>query len=113
MTTDSDVLRWIAQADQGEKPKKERKNKWKMAIHSWLGARKEGEWVRESVSTTVKRKYEKHTKGKGHTKKKPNIVKVQVEELVYLHDGYRPKLEGEKDTRKSFFWRGARVWRGQ
>jgi hypothetical protein len=37
-------------------------------------------------------------------------VKVQVEELVYAHDGYRPHLEGEKDTRKSFFWRGARVW---
>jgi len=110
---DPDILRWMSQADgtDSKKPKKEKK--WKMAINSWLGDRRRtGEWVRESIATTLKRKFTKHTHGKGSTKLKPVIVTVEVEELVYANDGYRPKLDGEKATRKSFYWRGARVWRG-
>ena len=87
------------------------KNKWKMEIRSWLGSRKQGEWVRESIATNSKRKFQHHTHGNGSTKKNPVIVKVEVEELVYAHSGYRPKLEGEKNTRKAFYYRGARVWR--
>lgn len=87
------------------------KKKWEYKIHSWLGRTREGVWVPESVATNLKRVFERHTKGKGHTKKKPVIVREQVEELVYAHHGYRPKFEGEKNTRKSFFFRGARVWR--
>ena len=101
----------MAQADEGNEKREKKKPKWKMAIKSWLGQRREGEWVRESVATTVKRTFTKHTKGQGHTKSNPNIVTVEVEEIVYVHDCYRPKLDGEKDTRKAFFWRGARVWR--
>lgn len=90
---------------------KSKKKKWKMEIHSWLGTRKTGEWVRESIATTVTRVLERHTHGEGSTKKDPVIVKKQVEEVVYAHSGYRPKLDGEKNTRKAFYFRGARVWR--
>lgn len=109
-TLDSDVLRWMAQAEMGDKKEKKREKKWKMDIHSWMGARTTGEWVRESVATDVKRVFERHTHGKGDDGK-PCIVKQQVEEVVYMHAGYRPKLEGEKDTRKAFYFRGAKVWR--
>ena len=108
---DSDVLRWIAMAHDGDKPKKDKQKKWKMEIRSWLGQRTTGEWIRESIATNTKRTSERHTHGAESTKKKPVIVKQEVEELVYIHDGYRPRLEGEKDTRKAFYWRGARVWR--
>lgn len=87
------------------------KQKWKMEIRSWLGTRKTGEWIRESVATNSKRTLEKHTHAKESTKQKPVIVKVKVEEIVYAHSGYRPKLEGEKETRKAFYYRGARIWR--
>lgn len=90
---------------------KQTKQKWKMEIHSWIGLRKAGEWVRESIATNTKRVFERHTRGNGWTKREPVIVKQQVEELVYAHSGYRPKFEGEKNTRKAFYFRGARVWR--
>lgn len=111
MTLESDVLRWMAQAEDGPDKREKKKPKWKMRIRSWLGKPKEGEWIRSSVATSVKRTFEKHTHGAESTKKKPVIVKVQVEELVYAHDGYRPRFEDENDTRKSFFHRGARIWR--
>ena len=72
----------------------------------WLGERKEGEWVPEAVSTDTKRRFEHHTRNR-----LGKVVKVQTEELVYMHHGYRPHMEGEKQTRKAFFFRGARVWR--
>ena len=91
---------------------KKKEKKWRMEVHSWFGDKtKTGEWIRESVATMLKRTFEKHTRGAEWTKRKPTIVKVQVEELVYAHDGYRPKMEGEKKTRKSFWHRGARIWR--
>ena len=101
----------MAQAeDAGKEKKKEVKKKWKMEIRSWLGTRQTGEWVRETVATMIERTYERHTNGVNEEGKKV-IVKQTVTELVYIHDGYRPHLEGEKETRKSFFHRGARVWR--
>lgn len=109
---DSDVLRWIAQAEAGDEKRKDKKPpKWKMRINSWLRERRTGEWVRESVATTVKRKFRKFAKSGKIVDGKPEIVSVEVEELVYANDGYRPKLDGEKDTRKAFYHRGARVWR--
>lgn|GEM_PF-4556491 len=88
-----------------------RKKKWEFTIVSWLGKPCEGVWVREAVATSVRRTFERHTKGKGHTKASPVIVKEMVEELCYAHQGYRPKFEDEKATRKAFYFRGARVWR--
>lgn len=96
---------------QEREEEQQKKVKWKMAINSWLGSRKTGEWVRESIATNVKRVFEKHTHGADSTPSKPVIVKVNVEELVYMHACYRPKLDGEKYTRKAFYFRGARVWR--
>ena len=104
--TDSDVLRWMSQADGTDKKKVDKKPKFKLEINSWLGRPKTGEWVRESVATTIKRTFEHHTKDANGK----DCVRI-VEELNYANDGYRPHLEGEKDTRKSFFWRGARIWR--
>lgn len=74
---------------------------------------KKGEWVRESIATTVKRKFTRFAKSASEFDERgqPKIVKVDIEELVYANDGYRPHMEGEKKTRKAFFWRGARVWR--
>ena len=110
--TDSDVLRWMAQADGSDrKDEKKKPPKWKRVIRSWLGTRQSGEWVRSPVATNVKRKFEKHTHGAESTRKKPVIVKVNVEEIVYANDVYRPHLQGEKDARKATFWRGARIWR--
>lgn len=111
MTTDSDVLRWMAQANGDEKKKPDKKKKFKLEIRSWVGRAKEGEWVRESVATTLKRTFERHTHSAKSTKDRPEIVRVKVDELIYANDGYRPHFEDEKDTRKSFFWRGARIWR--
>ena len=88
------------------------KQKWKMEIHSWYGNRQRtGEWIGESVATTMKRTYECFTRGAEWTRRNPVIVKGVFEELVYTHHGYRPKLDGEKKTRKSFFFKGARIWR--
>jgi len=111
MTLDSDVLRWMAMADQAEDKKPEKKKRWKNVIKWWQGQRATGEWIRESVATDVKRRFKKHTHGAESTKRKPVIVEVEVEEIVYAHQGFRPRLDGEKDTRKSFWFRGARVWR--
>lgn len=79
----------------------------------WNGERKDGEWVRETVATGVGRKFQRHTKSATETddRGRPKIVTVDVEEEIYVHDGYRPHLAGEKKTRKAFFWRGARIWR--
>ena len=109
---DSDVLRWMAQADDGEKKKgeKPRKEKWKMTINSWYGNRASGEWVREARVTDVKRTWQQHAKGQGHTKAKPVTVTVDMESSVTQFDAYRPNFQGEKETRKSVFWRGARIW---
>ena len=92
--------------------KDQKKKKWKMQIHAWLGNRQlTGEWIGESVATTLKRTYERHTRAADWTKLKPVIVKQVVEELVHVHGGYRPSLDGEKKTRKAFYFRGARIWR--
>ena len=110
---DSDVLRWMSQAEDADSKgsRKREKKKWKYLIRHWLGTPREGEWVPESVATTVKRTFEKHTHAAESTPRKPAIVKVQVEELVYAHHGYRPRFPDESGTRKSFFFRGARIWR--
>jgi len=105
--TDSDVLRWYAQAHEGDEKKKvEKPKKRKLEIHSWLGRAKDGEWVRETVATMLKRTFEKHTKDANG-----KDCVLQCEELIYAHDAYRPHFEGEGKTRKSFWWRGARIWR--
>lgn len=88
-----------------------RKKKWQYDIKTWMGKLHEGVWVPEAVATKVKRSFEHHTHGKGFTKADPKIVKKVVTELVYAHHGYRPKFEDEKSTRKSFWFRGAKVWR--
>jgi len=75
-------------------------------FNHWVGAKQDGEWARDAITTTAKRRYEKHTLGADD-----KVVKVTVEELITVHDGYRPHMAGEKKTRKSFFHRGARVWR--
>ena len=95
----------------GEEREAPRKKKWQFEITNWLGKPSDGVWVRETVATNVKRSFEHHTHGKGWTKKDPKIVKVVETELIYAHQGYRPKFENEKSTRKAFFFRGARVWR--
>jgi hypothetical protein len=88
------------------------KTKWKMEIRSWMGNRqKTGEWISESVATNLKRTFECFTHSVDSTKAKPVIVKSTFEELIHMHHGYRPKLDGEKKTRKAFYFRGARVWR--
>lgn len=89
----------------------QKKKKWQFEIKTWFGRLHEGVWVRESVATNVKRTFESHAHGKGWTKRDPKIVKAVSTELVYAHDGYRPKFEDEKSTRKSFFHRGAKIWR--
>ena len=96
-----------AKDGQDKKPKE----KWAYRIEHWLGQRREGKWIPESVATNLKRKIKKVAKAKDWTKKEPKSVIVEVEELVYAHHGYRPHLEGEKNARKAFFFRGARVWR--
>ncbi len=93
---------------EGKEP---RKKKWQFEIKTWMGKLHEGVWVREAVATTLKRTFEHHTHGKGWTKKDPKIVKAVETELVYAHQGYRPKFDDEKSTRKSFFFRGARIWK--
>lgn len=80
----------------------------------WLGERKDGEWVRESIAIpnmtrTVSHfaKSEKERNDDGS----PVIVRVEREEMVYNHQGFHPHIEGEKKPRRAFFFRGARVWR--
>lgn len=85
--------------DREDKPHK--KKKWQYEIHAWFGKPIDGVWVRETVATNLRRTYEHHTKS--------GVEKV--EEICYAHHGYRPKFEKEKTTRKSFYFRGARVWR--
>ena len=94
-----------------DKDNKAPKKKWEYNIKHWYGRAREGVWIPEAIATNVKRVFERHTKGKGWTKAEPVIVKEKVEELIYAHHGYRPRMEGEKQTRKAFFFRGARVWR--
>jgi len=93
------------------KPIKPVNKKWQYAIKCWLGKARKGIWVPESVATNFYREYEHHTHGKDSTPQKPIIVKETVREMVYAHHGYRPKFEDEKGTRKSFYFRGARIWR--
>jgi hypothetical protein len=83
---------------------KSKKKKWKRAINWWYGLPRKGEWIRESIATQLKRKYT-------NIARDDNGDLIVLEELVYAHDGYRPHLENEKQTRKAFFHRGARVWR--
>ena len=88
------------------------KKKFQLEIHSWMGKpNRDGVWVRETVATNVRRTYEHYKKGKGWSKKDPVVVKETVEEICYVHHGYRPKFDSEKTTRKAFYFRGARVWR--
>lgn len=91
--------------------KDKKKKKWQLEINWWLGKPVEGVWVREAVATNVRRTFTHHTKGKGWTKREPVIVTETVEEICYAHQGYRPKFEKEKSTRKAFYFRGARLWR--
>lgn len=80
----------------------------------WLGERKDGEWVRESICCDpVTRKVTHLAKSQTERNERgePLIVRVEREEIVYQHDGFHPHMEGEKKARKAFFWRGARVWR--
>ncbi len=93
--------------DDREKPEKQKVN----LIGSWNGKLKAGKWVPEPILTSVKRTFERHTKGKDHTKAKPVIVRETVEEFIHIHGGYRPSFEGESKTRKAFFFRGARIWK--
>jgi len=88
-----------------------KKKKWQFEIHYWMGKPCDAVWVRETVATNVRRTYEHHVKAKEWTRANPVIVKETVEEICYAHQGYRPKFENEKTTRKAFFFRGARVWR--
>lgn len=88
-----------------------KKEKWAYRIEHWLGQRREGKWIPTATATNLKRTVRKITKAKGWTKKEPKSVIADHEELVYAHHGYRPHLEGEKNARKAFFFRGARVWR--
>lgn len=95
-----------------EEPREKQLREFRRFDH-WNGERKEGEWRRESIHTGVKRKYSVFAKSQSEKNEdgSPKTVKVDVEEDVYIHDGYRPLMAGEKKTRKAFFWRGARVWR--
>ena len=95
--------------EDNDKPRK--KKKWQYEIHSWFGKPSDGVWVRETVATSVRRTFEHIKKDKDWTKQNPTSVKDTVEEICYMHHGYKPKFENEKTTRKSFFFRGARVWR--
>jgi hypothetical protein len=92
---------------------KTRKKKWEYKIKYWYARAREGVWIPTAVATGVKRTFTRFAKSKEIDTKTGKLVTVmeEVEELVYAHHGYRPKLEGEKDTRKAFFFRGARVWR--
>jgi len=79
----------------------------------WNGERRDGEWHRESVATNTKRTFEHHTRSRTEFDDdgKPKVVKASIEEIVYMHHGYRPKMDNESVVRKAFFFRGARVWR--
>jgi len=99
----------VRQSDDDDKPKK--KEKWAYKIQFWNGRPREGKWVPEAIATNVKRVFKRIAKAKDWTKKEPKSVIQEVEEICYAHHGYRPHLEGEKNARKAFFFRGARVWR--
>ena len=88
-----------------------RKKKWQFEIRYWFGKPCEGVWVREAVATDVRRTFTHYKKAKDWTKQNHNTVTETVEEICYAHQGYRPKFENEKATRKAFYFRGARVWR--
>jgi hypothetical protein len=88
-----------------------RKKKWEYEITSWLGLPTKGKWVPEPILTKTKRVFERHTHSAESTRAKPVIVKQQLEEFIHMSGGYRPSFDGEKKTRKSFFFRGARLWR--
>jgi len=87
------------------------KKKWQFKIATWMGRAHEGVWVREAIATNTHRTYEHHAHDKGWTKRDPKIIKKIVTELIYAHQGYRPHFEDEPSTRKSFFFRGAKIWR--
>lgn len=93
--------------DDRDKPEKQKIN----LIHAWNGKAKTGKWIPEAIMTSVKRTFERHTHGATSTRAKPVIVRETVEEFIHMHGGYRPEFDGEKKTRKAFFFRGARVWR--
>lgn len=82
------------------------KSKWRYIIDYWLGKPRAGEWVPEPILTSVKRTFTNQSR-------EANGDLIRFEELIHAHHGYRPKLADEKGTRKAFFFRGARVWRGQ
>ena len=93
-----------------ERTKKLEKKKWRFEISTWMGKMHEGFWVRETVATNLKRSFTHHTRGKT-TKNYGEVIVETVEEICYAHQGYRPKFDDESDTRKAFYFRGARVWR--
>lgn len=84
-------------------PKKAEKKVFKRLINWWYGQRKEGEWIREVTTTGVSRTYTNVARDEDG-----NLI--LFEELISIHQCYRPKFEGEKNTRKATFFRGARVW---
>jgi hypothetical protein len=93
-----------------EERKRGEKKKWRFEISTWMGKAHEGYWVRVTVATNLKRSYTHHTRSKS-MENRGEIVTEKVEEICYAHQGYRPKFEDEADTRKAFYFRGARVWR--
>jgi hypothetical protein len=95
--------------ERERRERKVEKKKWHFEISTWMGKIHEGIWIREAVATNLKRSYEHHTHGT--MDHRGEIVKEIVEEICYAHQGYRPKFEDEADTRKAFYFRGARVWR--
>lgn len=98
----------MRETEEDQKPKKE---KWVYRIAFWNGKQKEGKWVPESVATNVKRTFKRIAKAKDWRKDNRTSVIQEVTEIVYAHHGYRPHMEGEKNARKAFFFRGARLWR--
>ncbi len=98
----------MRESDRGSSKKPEKK-KWRFEITTWMGKMHDGFWVRESVATNLKRSYSHHTHGT--MEHRGEIVVEVVEEICYNHQGYRPKFDDESDTRKAFYFRGARIWR--
>ena len=84
----------------------QKKEKWEYKFASWLGERRDGKLIPHAVATSVERTFTRFTRSADQ-----QIVSETVTEIIYDHGGYLPHMEGEKQSRKSFFHQGARVWR--
>jgi hypothetical protein len=79
----------------------------KRPIRWWFGERQDRSgWVTESVATNLTRTIDRYAKNR-----EGKTVRAQDDELIHVHHGYRPLLDGYKTARKEFFFRGARVCR--